>query len=124
MDSLVKFLASLSQGIVLDREKVVSDSSAIVFEFVQLMYNEGLIHSCRRNGGKVEVWLKRYKGFSLMRDVKLVSKRGKSVFCTVEELKLLRGVGLYIVSTVEGIMTHKKAILRGLGGKVFCVLVI
>lgn len=124
MDLVIKFLASVNQGVSLDREKVLVNNSALVFDFVQLMYKEGLICSCKRKGRQLEIFLKRYKGLSVIKEIKLVSRPGRVVFCSVEQLKLLKGVGLYIVSTVEGIMTHQQAIIRGLGGKVFFFIII
>jgi ribosomal protein S8 len=70
----------------------------------------------------LEVWLKRYNGFSLLKNVRLFPRRSKSIFCTVNDLKLLRG--LFVISTTDGIMTHRRAILRGVGGKIFCSFVI
>ena len=51
--------------------------------------------------------------------IKRVSKPGLRVYCNAEEMpKVLRGLGIAIVSTSKGVMTDKKARNDKLGGEV------
>jgi len=57
-------------------------------------------------------------------DVKNISKPGRRVYVKAKGIKLLsRGLGLVIISTPAGLMTHKEAIKGNVGGEVFCKII-
>jgi small subunit ribosomal protein S8 len=52
-----------------------------------------------------------------------ISKPGRRVYCGVEELKpVLRGYGVALLTTSEGILTDEEARKRKLGGEVLCTI--
>lgn len=56
-----------------------------------------------------------------MQEVKRVSKPGRRVYASAEELHNVRnGFGIAIVSTSKGIMTNKEARKKNMGGEVIC----
>jgi len=124
MGFLVRFLAAIQQNILLGKESIRVKNSRLVMEVAQLLYREGLILRCSRKDESLEIVLRREGGVPLVKGVKVFLRAQKHLFHTVAEIRLLGGVGLYIISTVEGFMTHKEAILRGLGGQVFCFITV
>jgi len=55
--------------------------------------------------------------------IKRTSKPGRRVYSGYDELKpILRGFGMAILTTSEGIMTDKEAQKRKLGGEVLCTV--
>ena len=58
---------------------------------------------------------------NIIRGLKRISKPGRRVYSTVKELpRVLRGLGMALVSTPEGILTDKLCREKGVGGEVLC----
>ncbi len=54
-------------------------------------------------------------------DVKVISTPGKRIYYNVNSLKKLRNtVGVTLVSTPKGVLTHKDALKNKVGGEVIC----
>lgn len=68
---------------------------------------------------KVRIILSYYNNIPLSKRVKLISRPSKSFYISLKALKLMDkklGNSLFIVSTTEGLITHKEAILHRKGG--------
>ena len=71
---------------------------------------QGMIHITLKYGANKE---------KVISGLKRVSKPGLRVYAGKEELpKVLKGLGIAIVSTSKGVMTDKKARQEGVGGEV------
>lgn len=65
--------------------------------------------------------LKYENGVSVINSIKRISKPGRRVYVTKENLPVVvNNYGIAIVSTSAGIMTNKQAKKAGLGGEVIC----
>ena len=72
--------------------------------------NQGIIHITLKYGGKKQ---------AVISGLKRVSKPGLRIYAGAEELpKVLKGLGIAIVSTSKGVMTDKKARELHIGGEV------
>lgn len=56
-------------------------------------------------------------------EVKRISKPGRRVYIKAKDITKIRGLGLTIISTPGGLMTHKDALAKGLGGEVLCKII-
>ena len=90
----------------------------------QILLEEGYIKSYEvvdnGNQGNIHITLKYLaKKASVLSGLKRVSKPGLRVYAGAEELpKVLKGLGIAIVSTSKGVMTDKKARELHVGGEV------
>ncbi len=54
-------------------------------------------------------------------DLKRISKPGLRVYCDKEKIpRVLRGLGIAILSTSQGLMTDREARKKGVGGEILC----
>ena len=90
----------------------------------QILLDEGYIKSYEvvdnGNQGNIHITLKYLgKKQSAISGLKRVSKPGLRIYAGTEELpKVLKGLGIAIVSTSKGVMTDKKARELHIGGEV------
>ncbi len=69
--------------------------------------------------GVIRITLKYVKNERVISGLKRVSKPGLRYYASAEELpRVLKGLGIAIVSTSKGIMTDKKARAQHIGGEV------
>lgn len=73
--------------------------------------------------GEIRVVLKYEGGTSAISHIERISRPGRRVYSTYDELPLvLSDSGIAIVSTSQGVMTNKDARRRKLGGEVLCTV--
>ena len=91
---------------------------------VQILFEEGYIKKYEvtpdNQQGMIRVWLKYGENKSkVIAGLKRVSKPGLRVYANRDELpRVLKGLGVAIISTSKGVMTDKKARSERIGGEV------
>lgn len=93
----------------------------------QILANEGYIKgfSVKEDGkqGIIKVTLKYVDGIGAMKGLKRVSKPGLRIYSSAAELpKVMKGLGVAIVSTSQGIMTDREARKANIGGEVLAFI--
>ena len=70
----------------------------------------------------IRVFLKYdFQGVSVIENIKRVSKPGNRVYVTQRNVpRVLDGLGVSILSTSKGVLSHKKASSLGVGGEIIC----
>ena len=105
-------------------ETVDVPASNLKKAIAQILLDEGYIKSFNvvdnGNQGNIHIALKYVgKKQSAISGLKRVSKPGLRIYAGAEELpKVLKGLGIAIVSTSKGVMTDKKARELHIGGEV------
>lgn len=67
--------------------------------------------------------LKYYQGKPVIETIKRVSRPALRVYSSYSEFPMVRGnLGVAIVSTPKGVMTHKQAINEKVGGEIICTV--
>jgi small subunit ribosomal protein S8 len=70
-----------------------------------------------------EISLKYFDGTPVIREVKRVSKPGRRVYMSVNDIPVVRqGLGVSIVSTPKGVMSDAAARAANVGGEVLCTV--
>lgn len=65
------------------------------------------------------VYLKYYKGKSVINDLIRISKPGRRIYAPYDNIPLVfKGIGISILSTSKGVLSHKDAYKQKLGGEV------
>ena len=101
------------------------DASRIKLEIVRILHEEGYIKSYEVVATPVQDKIKVFLKYGarnrerVITGLKRVSKPGLRVYSGKEKLpRVLRGLGIAIVSTSQGLMTDKQARKLGIGGEV------
>jgi len=124
-DLIADNLISLKNASSVGREEVVVPFSNFFLRICEVLKREGYIKNFREmeEGKKkfVKVYLD-YKGKKpLISEVKRISKPSLRVYVKKDKIpQVLKGKGLALISTSEGILTDKEAKAKGLGGEVVC----
>ncbi len=93
---------------------------------LDVLENEGYIRGYSRiekDGEKpsFEVELKYFEGAPVIQKIKRISKPGRRVYSSVNDLPSVRnGLGISIVSTPKGVMSDAAARDANVGGEVLC----
>lgn len=94
----------------------------------QILFEEGYVKKYEvtedERQGNIRIWLKYGEGKKqVIVGLKRVSKPGLRVYASREELpRVLKGLGIAIISTSKGIMTDKKARRENVGGEVLAFI--
>ena len=118
-------LSRIQNGQLASVKKVLIENSKYASSILSVLYKEGLISGFTKKKEstfpKYEVYLKYYKGAPIMNKLECIARPGKHTYKTSKDLrKLVSMSGIYLLSTVEGVLTDKEAIRKGLGGKLLC----
>ena len=123
-DPVADMLTRIRNANSAKHETVDVPASNLKKAIAQILLEEGYIKSYELvdngNQGVIHITLKYLaKKAPVLSGLRRVSKPGLRVYAGAEELpKVLRGLGIAIVSTSKGVMTDKKARENHIGGEV------
>ena len=123
-DSVADMLTRIRNASSAKHETVDVPASNLKKAIAQILLDEGYIKSFELvdngNQGVLHITLKYMaKKAPVISGLKRVSKPGLRIYAGAEELpKVLKGLGIAIVSTSKGVMTDKKARELHIGGEV------
>ena len=123
-DPVADMLTRIRNANCAKHETVDVPASNLKKAIAQILLDEGYIKSYtvvdNGNQGMIHITLKYLaKKQQVISGLRRVSKPGLRVYAGAEELpKVLRGLGIAIVSTSKGVMTDKKARQAHVGGEV------
>jgi small subunit ribosomal protein S8 len=124
MDPISDMLTRIRNAVLVRHSEVLIPFSRIKFEIAKIMESERFISGIEvlEKERQFKIYLKYGEGGApVIRSLKRISKPGKRVYSSKEELpKVLGGMGVAIVSTSAGLLTAREAKKRGLGGEVLC----
>lgn len=127
-DPIADMLTRIRNANSSKHETVEIPASNMKKEIAQILVDEGYIKSYNiiddGKQGIIKVILKYGPNKAMViRGVKRVSKPGLRIYVGSDEIpKVMRGLGVAIVSTSRGIMTDKKARLSNVGGEVLAFI--
>jgi small subunit ribosomal protein S8 len=122
-DPIADMLTRIRNANAMRHEAVTIPSSNLKVKIAELLQQEGFIHSFEVIGDvkkQLIVSLKYTTGnVRVINGLKRISKPGLRVTAPADKLpRVLRGLGVAIISTSQGIMSDQKAREAGLGGEV------
>lgn len=125
-DPIADLLTRIRNANKAEHESVEISASRLKQEIVRILHQEGFIKGYevieQRPQNKIRVYLKYGpRREKIITNLKRVSKPGRRVYCKKDEVpRVLRGLGIAIISTSHGVMTDREARRRGVGGEVIC----
>ncbi len=127
-DPIADMLARIRNAHMRHKATVRMPASRMKERVLQVLKDEGYIRDFRREdlgNGKadIEVELKYYDGEPVIREIRRVSKPGRRVYTSVEDMPLVyNGLGIAILSTSKGVMSDAEARENNVGGEVICTV--
>ncbi len=128
MDRIADMLTRIRNAQAAGIEKIELPASKTLLAMAEILKEEGYIAAAKAYNHKGHRFLRltlRYddEGAPVIREIQRVSKPGRRVYASAEELpRVRRGYGVAVVSTSQGIMTDKKARAAKIGGEVLCTV--
>ena len=123
-DPIADMLTRIRNGLTAHLASVSVPASKEKLAIAEILVKEGYIVSCEQkeeNGHKNLLITLKYdaNGESVIQGIKRISKPGLRVTVSCEKLpRVLKGLGIAIISTSQGVMTDQKARTLGIGGEV------
>ena len=122
-DPIADMLTRIRNANQLKYESVKMPSSKMKVEIAKILKDEGFIvdYKVKGNVKKELVITLKYAadGTRVISGLRKISKPGLRVNASCEKLpKVLKGLGIAIISTSQGVMTDSKARTLGIGGEV------
>ena len=127
-DTIADLLTRIRNANSAKHETVEVPASNMKKEISQILVDEGYIKSYEviEDGkqGMIKITLKYGdKKAKVLQGLQRISKPGLRVYASCEELpKVMRGLGVAIISTSKGIMTDKAARKANIGGEVLAFI--
>ena len=124
-DPIADLLTRIRNAQMVSKVTVAAPASKVKVAIAQVLKDEGYIDGfeVKTNEGKSElvISLKYYAGRPVIERIERVSRPGLRVYkCRHAIPQVMKGRGVAIVTTPEGVMTDRKARATGLGGEVLC----
>lgn len=123
-DPIADLLTRIRNASSAKHETVEVPASKMKKAIVEILFAEGYIKKYEviddDRQGVIKIWLKYIEGKkAVISGIKRVSKPGLRVYASKEDMpRVLKGLGIAIVSTSKGIMTDKQARRENVGGEV------
>jgi small subunit ribosomal protein S8 len=134
-DPIADMLTRIRNAQMVKKEFVIVPFSKIKWEIAKILKKEGFIQdfSKTKKGDfrkrfykskhfpQIKIELKYSQEKTAISGLRRVSKPGRKIYAKKEQIpRVLRGLGIAIISTSRGLMTDKEARKKKLGGEVIC----
>lgn len=124
MDPIANMLTSIRNAGAAGLPSVTIPASKIKLAMLNILRNEGYISDVKLEEGVkpvIVVTLKYNNKRPAISHIRRVSKPGLRIYRQRTELpRPLRGMGLALISTPDGVLTDKEARKKGVGGEFLC----
>ena len=127
-DPVADMLTRIRNALRVDRQHVDMPSSRLKRDIAGVLQEEGYIRGSEELPTKPSPTLRvslKYgpEGEQVVVEIRRVSRPGRRVYRSVDELPRVRGgLGMAVVSTSRGVMSDRQARARHLGGEVLCTV--
>lgn len=117
-------VAIIKNGYMAKKATISSPSSRLRESILQVLKEEGYILSYSKSKGennleRFDIHLKYHYSAPVVKEIQVVSKPGKRVYCGSEDIPLVKnGLGVVVISTSKGVIADHKARSEKLGGEI------
>lgn len=128
VDCIGDFLTIIRNGVLVSKRTVSAPSSKVRLALANILKEEGFIkdfsiQDAGLNKKTIVIALKYYHGESVIHEIKRVSTPGRRVYSSISSVKpVIGGLGLSILTTSLGVMSHKRAKQSNVGGEIICTV--
>jgi len=127
-DPIADMLTRIRNALMRGHRTVNIPASKIKEGILAALKREGYIEDYRRIEARPADILRVYlkwgpNGERVIQEIKRVSKPGRRIYRKVEEIRpVLRGIGIAVYSTPQGILTDRECRRRRVGGELLCTV--
>lgn len=128
VDSIGDFLTIIRNGILASKLSVVAPYSKIRHAIAMTLKEEGFIKDVsvieeEHPKKSLKVVLKYVDGESVIHNIKRISRPGRRAYQGSAAIKpVIGGLGISILSTSKGVVSHQKAKQINVGGEILCTV--
>lgn len=128
IDSIGNFLTVIRNGVLVSKPFVVAPHVKMFSSIASILKEEGFIRDFTvvtdESGKKsLKILLKYVDGESVIHEIKRVSVPSRRFYSGSNTIApVIGGLGLSILTTSKGVVSHKKAKTLGVGGEVICTV--
>ncbi len=125
-DPIGDMLTRIRNGLQVNKSFVTSPASKSRQRILDVLEREGFIRGYERaeldnNKAELRIELKYHEGQPVIRTLTRVSKPGRRVYSSVNDLpRIHNGLGISIVSTPKGVLSDSEARSANVGGEILC----
>tara|TARA_B100001059_G_scaffold25652_1_gene20627 strand:+ start:11485 stop:11880 length:396 start_codon:yes stop_codon:yes gene_type:complete len=124
-DPIADCLTRIRNGLMRGKSNVLVPYSKLKHDLVSVLISEGYLKSCKEisieNKPMIEVELKYHDEAPVIKELKRVSKPSLRKYSSASDFDSVKGgLGAYIISTNQGLMTDKDAKAKNVGGEILC----
>jgi small subunit ribosomal protein S8 len=125
-DPIGDMITRIRNALMRNKSSVTSPSSKTRIRILEVLKNEGYIRGFSEtvlddSKKELKIELKYRDGESVIQEIHRVSKPGRRVYSTVDNLPLVyNGLGMSIVSTSKGVMSDSEARRMNASGEIIC----
>ena len=124
-DPISDCLTRIRNGLMRGKAHVDAPYSKLKHQLVNVLVNEGYLKSCEKTDyeGKpiIKIALKYHNEKPVIKNISRVSKPSLRKYSASSDLKQVKnGLGSFIISTNQGLMTDKDAKSKNIGGEILC----
>ncbi len=124
-DPISDLLTRIRNGQQVKKSSVSCPSSKMKLAILKVLKEEGFIRDYSEiddiKGKVIEITLKYYHGEPVIKEIIRISKPGLRIYSSVKNMPVYKNnMGISIVSTSKGVMTHFQAKEINIGGEVLC----
>ena len=124
-DPIADCLTRIRNGLSRGKQSIEIPSSKLKKELIDLLIREGYLLSCetikKENKSQIEVHLKYIDTKPAIKKLSRVSKPSLRRYSGASDLKTVKnGLGIYVLSTNQGLLTDKQARSKNIGGEIIC----
>lgn len=127
VDTIGNFITIIRNGVKVSAPFVKAPYSKMNSAIAKILEREGFIRhveEIEQDGKKrLKINLRYVEGESVIHDLKRISKLSCRSYTGVNTIRpVIGGLGLSILSTNQGVVSHKQAKKLGIGGEVICTV--
>ena len=124
-DPISDCLTRIRNGLMRGKVHVDAPYSKLKHQLVNVLVSEGYLKGCEKtdNEGKpmIKIALKYHNEKPAIKNISRVSKPSLRKYSASSDLKQVKnGLGSFIISTNQGLMTDKDAKSKNIGGEILC----
>ena len=124
-DPISDCLTRIRNGLMRGKNNVLVPYSKLKHDLVSVLISEGYLKSCKKisleDKPMIDVELKYYDNAPVIKELKRISKPSLRKYSSASDFDLVKGgLGAYIISTNQGLMTDKDAKAKNIGGEILC----
>ena len=124
-DPISDCLTRIRNGLMRGKVHVDAPYSKLKHQLVNVLVSEGYLKGCEKtdNEGKpmIKIALKYHNEKPVIKNISRVSKPSLRKYSASSDMKQVKnGLGSFIVSTNQGLMTEKDAKSKNIGGEILC----